>query len=113
MNKKILLPFLLAFSGAGYASGLANGYEVDYVRVDHTGLAYVNFMSALINSPASCTETPGFTKALAFDTNTAGGKSILSVVLMAKASGKTIYAVGTGSCESYGIIENWSYGWIQ
>ncbi len=113
MNRKILIACLFVFSGAVDAAGLANGYVVDYVRVDHTGLAYVNFTSALINTPASCTESPGFTKALAFDTNTAGGKSILSVVLTAKVTGKTIYAVGTGLCENYGIMENWSYGWMQ
>ena len=95
------------------AAGMANSYEVEYVRVDTTGLAYVNFKSALINTPASCTEKPGFTHALAFDTNTAGGKSILSVVLTAQASGKLIYALGTGLCDNYGVIEDWSYGWIK
>ena len=113
MKRLILCLIVTVASIQSNAEGMANSYEVEYVRVDTSGLAYVNFKSALINEPASCTEKPGFTHALAFDTNTAGGKSILSVVLTAQASGKLIYALGTGLCDNYGVIEDWNYGWLK
>jgi len=113
MSKYIYLIFLiLFFNNAIAATGVANNFEVDYVRVDSSGKGYVEFKSDLLAEPATCMQL-NYSKSLAFDTNTAGGKSILSVVLMAKASGKLIYARGTGLCGVYGVMEDWSWGSIQ
>jgi hypothetical protein len=49
---------------------------------------------------------------LAFNTNEAGGRAILSIVLAAQASGKKINARGTGTCSLYGVMEDWNWGLI-
>ena len=106
-----LMLLLLLPTTTVQAIGLANTVEVDFVRVDSDGRGYVNFKTALISEPASCTN--GYPNALAFDTNTAGGRAILSVALAAKSSGKKIYAKGTGACTVYGVMEDWSWGAIK
>ena len=90
----------------------AQGYEVQYVRVDASGKGFVNFKKALYTT-STCANA-GYENALAFDTNTAGGKSILSVVLTAQASNRTITASGTSSCNIYsGTIQDWGWGFMN
>ncbi len=111
--KRIFSVFILVLSSALVkAEGVANLYEVDFVRVDKSGLGYVKFTTNLGGTPATCT-TGGYQSALSFDTNESGGKAILSTALAAKASGKKIFAVGTGLCANYGVIEQWNWGYIQ
>lgn len=111
--KSVFCIFILAFSSVvANAQGVANLYEVDHVRVDKSGYGYVKFTTNLGGSPAPCIQ-PGYEKTLSFDTNESGGKAILSTVLAAKASGKKIYAVGTGLCTVYGVMEQWNWGYIQ
>lgn len=92
-------------------AGQVNGGEVAQVRIDKSGKGYVKFTSNLTNSPAACIQS-GYESVLAFDTNEAGGKAIYSLVLAAQASGKKINATGTGACSVYGMIEDWSWGYI-
>jgi hypothetical protein len=96
--KFISLFAILVFTSASYAVGIADFYDVAQVRVDKSGKGYVTFKQPLTDSRPTCLQT-GYSTALAFDTNTAGGKSIMSVALAAQASGKKIYAVGSGNCE--------------
>ncbi len=93
------------------ANGIAENLEVDFVRVDSSGYGYVNFVSALTSTPATCIN--GYPNALAFDTNTAGGKAIYTIALVAKTTNKRIRAVGTNNCTIYGSIESWSWGKIM
>lgn len=97
------------------AVGFAKHFKVDYVRVDKSGKGYIQFKSALIGTssggPASCTTT--YVKALAFDTNTAGGQAILSAALSAQARDTTMYAIGTGKCDIYGVMEDYSWGYTK
>ena len=102
---------LIACSVVANAAGVANLLTVDLVRVDKNGMGHVQFTSNLA-TPASCATT-AFLSSLAFDTNTAGGQSILTTVLTAKASNKPIYAVGTNACALYGVMEDWSWGYIK
>ena len=37
----------------------------------------------------------------------------MSVALTAHATGKKIAAWGTGTCDEYGLIESWNFGWIN
>ncbi|WP_424195366.1 hypothetical protein ACMYR3_05730 [Ampullimonas aquatilis] len=112
MKKLLQIILLLVMPFQVYAFGTANFYTVNYVRVDNSGLGYVSFTSSLVGTPASCTN--GYTKELSFDTNTPGGKSILATVLTAKATGKTIYALGTATCAQYpNAMESWQWGYIQ
>jgi len=93
------------------AEGYANHFKISFVRVDKTGKGYIKFVSALINSPATCTTT--FKNALAFDTNTPGGKAILSTALSVQARGATMYARGTGKCTIYGVMEDYNWGYAK
>jgi hypothetical protein len=105
--------FSLSFSSQGaFSVGVAEMYEIDFVRVDRSGFGYVKFKTNLIGTPASCTQV-GYEAVLAFDTNEAGGKAVLSVVLSAQASGKKVLARGTGSCGVYGVMEQWDWGYIK
>ena len=101
----------LFFTSSCYAIGIADFYEVAQVRIDKSGKGYVTFKQALTDSRPTCLQT-GYSATLAFDTNTAGGKSIMSVALAAQASGKKIYAVGSGTCDTYGVMEDWNWGYI-
>lgn len=107
-----IMIFILSFSHNSLCEGIANLYEVDFVRVDSTGKGYVKFKTALTSSPAACIQS-GYESTLAFDTNQSGGKSILSVALAAQASGKKILAKGSGNCTVYGVMEDWNWGYIQ
>lgn len=111
--KYLILIFLMSTNVAAQeVIGVANMYEVDFVRVDRSGKGYVNFKNDLVGTPATCTQAT-YRAALAFDTNSDGGKSILSIALTAKASGKAIYAKGTGSCSVYGVMEDWNWGYVK
>src|SRR5688572_1634862 len=88
--------------------GIDNGVVIE-VRVDKSGLGYVAFGSPLTSQPPTCTQA-GYANALAFNTNEAGGRAILSIVLAAQASGKKINARGTGTCSLYGVMEDWNWG---
>lgn len=111
---KSLLTLIISFSISlnAVAVGVVEDATVIQVRVDKSGLGYVVFNKTLSETPASCIQS-GFGSALAFNTNDAGGRAILSVVLAAQASGKKIKAVGTGTCTSYGVMEDWNWGAIN
>lgn len=98
---KIVVLAVLCFSTAASAGSVLS--TVKSVRVDESGLGIVEFFS-LLGGAAGCVGS-GYEKSMAFDANTAGGKSILSAALTAKASGSTVYAIGTGACPIYGIVE--------
>ncbi len=110
MNKLVFcLVVFLAVPSQGWAVGDANKYLVTKVRVDKSGKGYIQFDTALVNSPATCSTHASH---LAFDTNTPGGQGILSLALTANSSGKRIWARGTGDCSIYGTVESWSWGYI-
>lgn len=109
--KKILVFMILSIiCSTSYAVGTAIGYTVQNVRVDKSGFGYIKFVQALQGSPATCISNHDFN--LSFDTNTAGGKGVLSLALTAQATGKRIEAWGTGTCNEYGVVESWQRGWV-
>lgn len=111
MKRVAFFLFLLLTVGEEAAAyGTAHGYTVENVRVDRSGKGYVKFTTALGGEPAACVS--GHTSHFAFDTNTAGGRAILSLVLSAQASKKKIHAKGAGECDIYGVVESWLEGWI-
>lgn len=112
MKGYIFLIFLALSVNAG-AVGQANGFEIDHVRVDRSGKGYVMFKNSLIGPPASCVQS-GYVKALAFDTNTEGGKAIYSSMLAAFMSNKKVTARGTGSCLAYpSVVEDYEWGFVH
>ena len=79
------------------------------IRIDQTGKGFVYFDQNLVGSPTCVMST--YENALAFDTNTAGGKAIMARALAAKATGDLIKVYGTGTCSVYGSwAEDWLYG---
>jgi hypothetical protein len=117
MKKQGLVCILVALLGSGLfdlseianAEGVADNYVVIDVRADSNGKGVVYFEENLIGTPAAC--GAGYPNALAFDTNTVGGKTIFVLALSAKLSGTPIYAKGSGACAIYSnTIEDWRWG---
>lgn len=107
---KILLVISSIFSSQAFAAGEVVGAHVTAVRSDKTGSGYIKFDAPLSATPASCIS--GHEYYLAFDLNTPGGQGIMSIGLSALATGKTVKAVGTGSCDIMSVVESWSWGYI-
>jgi hypothetical protein len=99
-----LLAGLCLFGVTGSAKASENdGALVDSVRVDKNGLGFVQLNVTTGGTPACAAGFGGyFMKNLAFDTNTAGGKSMLSLLTSAKVAGVHIHTWGTGTCVLYG-----------
>jgi len=111
MKNIFLLVLLSVLSQGVVAQGYANKFGVVYVRADANGYGIVNFDSPLEDAPASCIN--GHPSHMSFDTNTAGGKALMSVLLTAYSSGKKITARGTGACDEYNVIESMKYAWVS
>ena len=110
MMKALLLLVGLLFSASASAAGHLSNGKVVSVRVDQSGQAMVTFNVAVGGTPPGCVHA-AYTRSFAFDTNTAGGKSILAVVLHARAIDATLTVIGTGACAVYGNgwVEDWNY----
>ena len=64
-----------ATAAAGYANS-----QINFVRVDKSGKGYVVLVQAPTGTVAACRDTT-YSKHLAFDTNTPGGRAILALAL--------------------------------
>jgi hypothetical protein len=82
------------------AGGALNGTTIVTVIVDFNGLGIVTFSQPIVGSPPSCV-IPAYAAAMAFDTNTQGGRTMLAVLMSAKASGSTVDVGGRGACTVY------------
>ena len=112
MKSLIVLLAAATFSIQAPAAGSVDG-KVIQVRMDKNGWGMVIFDQALGGTPPSCVGAP-YANALAFDSNTAGGKAIAAMALTAKATASPITVYGTGACSVYGAyLEDWSYGVIH
>jgi hypothetical protein len=90
-----------------FAAATING-KITQVRVDASGAGIVVF-SVLLTSPSACT-IPYFANAMAFNTNTTGGKALLANILSARNKNGNVYAGGTGTCAVYnGSVEDLNY----
>jgi hypothetical protein len=104
--KKVFLTALLAASAAAHAGppgpiGHVFWSPVDSVRINNEGLATVYFTYRIYADlfTTGCRQDD-MDHAFSFDANTDVGKTILSVMLEAKASGLLVTAYGTGRCMS-------------
>jgi hypothetical protein len=113
MYRLILLTLLLGCVSSAFAYGTVSG-TVTEVRVDADGKGMVFFSQTIVGAPPSCVHS-AYTNAFAFNSNTAGGRSVLAVALAAKATGDTISVVGAGTCVIFGNawVEDWQYGNLQ
>lgn len=107
----VFIFFLLSINAN--AAGNASSFEIDHVRVDRSGKGYVMFKQTLRGTPADCVQ-PGYVNALAFDTNTEGGKAIYSSMLAAFLAQKKVTARGTGTCLIYpNVVEGYEWGYVH
>ena len=113
MLRALAASIAICISTCAYGAGTVTG-KVLAVRVDKTGKGMVTFDQLLVGTAATC-RYPTYHSSLAFDTNTAGGKSVLALVLAARATGESITALSTGDCSIYNNnwVEDWDYGLIQ
>ena len=111
MKKLILATLATCIFSNALAIGSVGG-KVVAVRVDQTGNGMVMFDQPIGGTPPSCAIS-AYNNALAFNTNTAGGKAILALALSAKATGSVISAYGLGTCSIFGVAEDWDYGVAQ
>jgi hypothetical protein len=111
----VVLLGMCGFAGSSLAAGAVTDL-VTAIRVDSTGKGLVQFATAVVGAATCCTGTicNTNTTSLAFDTNTAGGKAILTLVTSAKLSNKKVQAAGSGTCNVYpsgpSLAEDFSVG---
>jgi hypothetical protein len=79
--------------------------KIEQVRVDENGRGFIVIPAQTSGGHALCRASYNNDR-LAFDSNTAGGKSILQVARAAHLSERTIHVVGTGDCDTYSNIED-------
>ncbi|MCP4599864.1 MAG: hypothetical protein GY847_04865 [Proteobacteria bacterium] len=112
--KKILSTIVLAsvitlcMTSQAFAAKRQGNALVSKVRVDANGFGIIALTD--INwSPGKSTRiacvSSTYANAIAFDTNTWGGQSIMSVALAAKLSGKRVTFVTQDECRPYGQVE--------
>jgi hypothetical protein len=71
--------FVVGLHGTAEAASENDDVTVNFVRVDKNGYGYIQISANTAGSPPACGTSNGYANSLAFDTNTPGGKSILSV----------------------------------
>ncbi len=108
MKKSLTLIFLFIYSNFTFSYGSVPGGKVVDVRIDRDGRGIVKFDRLIALEPAVCSSAD-YNSHFSFDTTTDGGKAIYSLALTALASGKSIYAIGTGVCNDYSVVEGLSY----
>lgn len=91
----------LALCPVASASTYLTGAKVVSVRVDSNGHAIATFASNLGGTPPACAIAQ-YSNALALDTTTDGGRSLLALLITAEASGETVSVYGSGACNVYG-----------
>src|SRR5438876_8918493 len=91
------------------AAGTVTGLVVN-IRVDADGRGMVQF-DTTVSSQASC--GTALANSFGFDTKTAGGKAVLTLLTSAKLSGKKVQATGSGLCTVYSNAEDYSSGVLQ
>ena len=108
MFRMLVACLLIAIVGEVNATGYVVNARVIQVRVDSDGRGMVIFDQPVIGTPAACT-IPFYSNAFAF--GGPGGKSVLALALVAKASNTPLAVVyGLGTCNQYGVVEDWNYG---
>lgn len=113
MKRLILAIVGIFISLQVFAVGSVNNAKVIQVRVDQDGRGIVTFDLPVTGTPPSCVNA-AYINALSFNSSTAGGKGILATLLLAKATGTNISAIGTGTCTFYSTnVEDFSYGAIN
>jgi len=114
------IPMAIALVVAAMVALPTPGYAVTFtgsvkaVRVDADGRAMVQFTAPITGLAACCTAGSCVTDSLAFDTKTAGGKALLTLVTTAKLSLKTLQVTTANVCTIFpGLAEDVQTGVLQ
>jgi uncharacterized protein YggE len=114
MKNKVVDAFFAIVAAVGLttaaAAGTVNNGAVVAIRVDASGKGLVQFDTG-VTGVAGCATANA--SSLAFDTNTAGGKAVLTLVTTAKLSGKKVQATGSSTCTVYPNAEDFNSGTLQ
>jgi hypothetical protein len=90
---------LLAISQFAIAGGYIFG-KVVQIRVDPNGFGIMTLSAVATGSP-TCV-IPYYSNSIAFNANTAGGKSQLALIMLSRSKGSNIAVWGAGTCTAYG-----------
>jgi hypothetical protein len=110
-----LIAFALMSSVALASNDFTSGAQFPkFVTSDNNGIATVYFLVTAANGqstrngtvPACATDNSGTVYRLAFDSTTAGGKSMLAILIAAHNAGENIFFNGTGTCTVIGTVES-------
>lgn len=111
--KKYIWLLMLTVSQCSFAVGKAENFHVKSVRVDQNGKGIVEFSKPLIAHSGARPACGTYLSHLAIDVNTDGGKAIYSLALAARTTGQRIFALGTGNCNTYSVVEDWAWGTMK
>jgi hypothetical protein len=94
LYRSAIFTILLTTSSLAWSAGVVTS-TVEFVQVNANDRAYIMFTTPPTSSPA-CATDPRMT----IDLTGHAGRAAFNMALTAKASGKRLYAAGTGSCYS-------------
>lgn len=108
--KKVFI-FILGiflYTSALAGSSAFSNVNVLGIRIDTSGYGIVTFSAPPVTPGPSCI-VAFYANSIAFNSNTAGGKSFLTAMLAAKMAGTTVSVWGLGTCTIYGSsVEDFS-----
>ena len=105
-SKPLAALLLMALPGTAMASEATAGV-ISSILPTYNGAVLFNHTGTR-GAPPTC-QGPGLANRWALDTTTAGGQSMLAVLLSAWASNKRIIIIGTGACTIWGDTETVSF----
>lgn len=100
MYKKLSILVLSCIAVNAIAGGSVNS-TVKKIRSDASGQTMIYFEADISVSGANC-RGDSYKNVFAVDTNTDGGKTVLSIALAAKMSSSPVEATGKMNCDVYG-----------
>lgn len=111
--KKYIWLLMLVVSQYSFAVGKAENFHVKSVRVDQNGKGIVEFNRPLVTHSGARPSCGSYASHLSFNVNTEAGKAIYSLALAARTTGQRVFALGTGNCSNYSVVEDWAWGLMQ
>jgi hypothetical protein len=93
----------LAVPSLALAGNTPPGTTINQIAVHSNGIVRLFFTNDVANRAVCSTQ---YTNAMAFSASTTEGKAMLAHAMALKISRAPVYVVGTGTCATYGILED-------
>jgi hypothetical protein len=108
-SRTLIITMLVAAAGIVVCDGTAlatsvTGARIVNIRADANGLAIIAIDQTVAGPPCSANGS-----IFAFNTNTAGGRSILTIAMAAKLSGRLVEFAGNNGCAGGAGFEDLIY----